>query len=111
MRRIAMILKSSEATTVRKAVAAAGANLVIVTPISRRNGTVNLGRWYCDDAGLDTDQPVRLEVIAEDESSNAIVSVILAHARAGGIENIIPFPGGKQLQEVLPENVRQVVNG
>lgn len=109
MRRIAMVLKSSEAASVRKAATAAGANLVIVTPISKRNGAVNLGRWYCDDVGAD--QAVRLEVIAEDESSNAIVSAILAHARAGGIENIIPFPSGKQSQTVLPETVRQVVNG
>jgi hypothetical protein len=111
MRRIATVLKSSEAATVRKAVTAAGASLVIVTPITRHNGAVNLVMWYCDGAGSNADRPVRLEVIAEDESSNKIVSAILAHARSGGIENIIPFPSAKLTQEVLPESVRQVVNG
>lgn len=111
MRRIAMVLKSIEAAAVRKAVTVAGASLVIATPISRRDGTVNLGKWYCSGAGMDDDQPVRLEVVAEDADSDAVVSAILAHAHAGGIENIIPFPGGKRLQEVLPENARQAAHG
>lgn len=111
MRRIAMVLKSSEATAVRKAVTVAGATLVIVTPVGRRDGTVNLGRWFCERVNTDDDQPVRLEVIAEDSASQQIVSAILAHARSGGIENIIPFPSGKPVREVLPEDLRQVANG
>lgn len=111
MRRIATVLKSSEAATVRKAVTAAGASLVIVTPISRHNGAVNLVMWYCDGAGSGADRPVRFEVITEDANSNNVVSAILANARTGGIENIIPFPAGKLPQEVLPENVRQAANG
>ena len=111
MRRIAMVLKSSEAATVRKAVTAAGASLVIVTPISRHNGAVNLVMWYCDGAGSDADLPVRLEVITEDANSNNVVSAILANARAGGIENIIPFPAAKLPQKTLPEIERDVANG
>lgn len=111
MRRIATVLKSSEAATVRKAVTAAGASLVIVTPISRHDGAVNLVMWYCDGAASGADRPVRFEVITEDANSNSVVSAILAHARTGGIENIIPFPAAKLPQEVLPESVRQAVNG
>jgi len=113
MRRIATVLKSSEAATVRKAVTAAGASLVIVTAVSRHDRSVNLGMWYCDGAGAgsDADRPVRLEVLTEDAHSNNIVSAILANARAGGIENIIPFPTGRLAQEVLPENARQAANG
>jgi len=108
MRRIATVLKSSEAATVRKAVTAAGASLVIVTAISRHDRSVNLGMWYCDGAGAD--RPVRLEVIAEDANSNDVVSAILAHAHTGGIENIIPFPSGKLTPAALPENLREVAN-
>lgn len=108
MRRIATVLNSSEAAIVRKAVTAAGASLVIVTAISRHDSSVNLGMWYCD--GAAADRPVRLEVIAEDANSNKIVSAILANARAGGIENIIPFPAGKPASVILPENERELVN-
>jgi nitrogen regulatory protein PII len=111
MRRIATVLKSSEVSTVRKAVTAAGASLVIITPISSHDGAVNLVMWYCDGAGSNADRPVRLEVVTEDSNSSNVVSAILAHARAGGIENIIPFPTAKPPQEVLPESVRQAVNG
>ena len=111
MRRIAAVLKSSETASVRKAVTAAGASLVIVTPLSPHNDAVNLVMWYCDDASSGVDRPVRMEVIAEDANANNIVSAILANARAGGIENIIPFPTVKQPQEVLPESERQAANG
>jgi nitrogen regulatory protein PII len=112
MRRIATVLKSSEAATVREAVKAAGASLVIVTPLSPHNGAVNLVMWYCDSASSGVDRPVRLEVIAEDANANAnnIVSAILANARSGGIENIIPFLAGKLLQAVLPESKREARN-
>lgn len=111
MRRIATILKASEAATVRKAVTEAGATLVIVTPLARHANAVNLGQWFCDGTMSGADQPVRLEALAEDANATNIVSVILAHARSGGIENIIPFPSGKPVREVLPEAMRQVANG
>lgn len=110
MRHITMVLKSSETATVRKAVLAAGASLVIVTAVSHHNGAVNLGEWYCDGAGSGADRPVRLEVIAEAAKSNNIISTILANARAGGIENIIPFPGGELPQAVLRESKRGAAN-
>lgn len=105
-----MVLKSSETAIVRKAVMAAGASLVIVTPVSRHNGAINLDGWYCDGTGSGADRPVRLEIIADVAKSNNIVSAFLANARAGGIENIISFPAGKPPKATLRESRREEAN-
>jgi len=110
MRRITTVLKSSEAVAVRKAVTAAGASLVIVTPSSSHNGVVNFGEWCGNGAGARADGTVRLEVIVEDATAHNIASAILANAHTCGIENIIPYPAGRRTHLALPEISREAIN-
>lgn len=98
MKRIATILNTSEISAVRKAVTAAGASLVRIAPIVRCGRPVELGMWYRDSAQTGDEQSVRLEVVSEDADSDAIISAILANARVGGIENVVPFPAPAQRQ-------------
>ena len=89
MKRITTVLKASEATAVRKAVCIAGANQTVITRISHRECVTQLGDWYCGTHVSKRDDHVRLDVTADDDHSEAIISAIIKTAHAGKIESIV----------------------
>ncbi len=91
MRRITAVLKETEASCVRKAVTSAGADHVVISHMSLREGTLGLGVWLHDDMDSDADRPVRLDVVVPDEKSSRVISAILRTARVGKIENVVPM--------------------
>ena len=91
MRRITTILKSADATIVRKAVAAAGASHVALIPINR---SAALGDWHCGSFDRTDASHVRIVVTAEDALSDGIFSAILRGAPVGMVECIRVHPRG-----------------
>lgn len=91
MKRITIILKASEVTTVRKAVCAAGGNRVVIATVSSRN-TVELRDWnHGMPASAQNDQ-VRFDVTVDDELSDSVISAIFSSASVGKIETIRLLP-------------------
>jgi nitrogen regulatory protein PII len=88
MRRIRIVLKESDVTAVRKAVCCAGGDRVVVTPRPHRVCAAELADWYCGTPFAQRDDQVSLEVLAEDDRADAVVSAIVATAHVGKIEQI-----------------------
>jgi len=85
MKRITIILKTSEVMSVRKAACIAGANHVVVHPTSHRECA-----WFPSPQASAEGAPVRLGLMVVDRLSDEVVSAILATAHFGKIENISP---------------------
>ncbi|MGO8756368.1 MAG: hypothetical protein ACLQHK_14225 [Gallionellaceae bacterium] len=83
MKRITLILKTSEVMSVRKAACIAGASHVIVHPVSHRECA-----WFPSPQASAEGAPVRLDVMVVDRLSDEVVSAILATAHLGKIEKI-----------------------
>lgn len=83
MKRITLIMKTSEVMAVRKAACIAGANHVVVHAISHRECV-----WFQSPQVSAEDAPVRLDVTVIDSLSEEVVSTILATAPLGKIEKI-----------------------
>jgi nitrogen regulatory protein PII len=83
MKRITLILKTSEVVPIRKAVCIAGAGRIVACPISHRESIS-----FPDPHASAEDEFVRLDVMVVDGQSDEVVSAILATARLGKIEKI-----------------------
>ena len=92
MKLITTVLKSSEVGNVRKAVTVAGAERVVVSMLVRRNRAIELGDWYDSSVSAGQDDPVRVEVMVDDNQADSVVSAIIATARFGKIEKITLYP-------------------
>ena len=84
MKRITLILKTSEVMAVRKAACIAGADHIVAHPVSHRETACFLSRDISAD-----DEFIRLHVMAIDRNSDEVVSAIVKTARVGKIEKII----------------------
>ena len=83
MKRITLILKTSEVMSVRKAACIAGADRIVANPISHWESV-----WFPSSHVSKDDELVRLDVMVVDSQSDGVVSAILATARLGKIEKI-----------------------
>lgn len=83
MKRITTLLRESEAMAVRKAVCVAGAECVVITPISQRLSVIDPWLWHGEQSSAQRDVHVRLEVTADDSHFGGIVSAIrrITHVR------------------------------
>jgi nitrogen regulatory protein PII len=88
LKRITVVLKTSEVTDVRKAIFAAGGNRIVVAPVSHHLCAVELAGWYCGTPGAERDDYARLDVTVDDGQSREVVSAIIATAHTGMIEKI-----------------------
>lgn len=84
MKRITLILKTSEVMSVRKAACIAGANSIVVHPSHRGCSA------YPNPLVSAQDELVRLDLMVVDSQSGEVVCAILATAHSGKIENISP---------------------
>ncbi len=84
MKRITLILKTSEIMCVRKAACIAGANNIVVHPLHREYS------GYPNPLVSAQDELVRLNVMVVDNRLDEVVSAILATAPSGKIETISP---------------------
>jgi len=85
MQRITIILKSSEAMAVRKAVCMAGAECVVIMPMSLGLCATDLEHWCLEQPETRNEVHVRLEVTANEIHHGGIISAIRRVARAGRI--------------------------
>ena len=92
MKRITTVLKSSEVGCVRKAVTVAGAERVVVSMLVRTNRAAELGDWYGSGVVSRQDEPVRVEVMVDDNQADSVISAIIATAQCGKIEKISLCP-------------------
>jgi nitrogen regulatory protein PII len=83
MKRITIILKTSEVMSVRKAACIAGADRIVAHPISHRESI-----WFPSPHVSEDDELIRLDVMVVDSQSDEVVSAILKTARLGKIEKI-----------------------
>jgi len=83
MKRITLILKTSEVMSVRKAACIAGADSIVAHSISHRESV-----WFLNPHVSEDDKFVRLDVMVVDSQSDEVVSAILTTARLGKIEKI-----------------------
>ena len=83
MKRITLILKTSEVMAVRKAACIAGADRIVAHPVSHRETACFSTRDISDD-----DEFIRLDVMVIDKNSDEVVSAIVKTARVGKIEKI-----------------------
>ena len=83
MKRITLILRTSEVIAVRKAACIAGADRMAAHPVSYRECA-----WASIPHIPVEDELVRLEVMAVDSQFDGVVSAILSAARFGKIEKI-----------------------
>jgi len=88
LKRITVVLKTSEVTDVRKAIFAAGGSRIVVAPVSHHLCAVELAGWYCGTPEVERDDYARLDVTVEDGQSREVVSAIIATAHTGMIEKI-----------------------
>lgn len=95
MKRITAVLRTSEATEVRKAIFAAAGDRIVVTTVSHRLCAIELADWHCGMPDADRDRYVRLSVTVEDFRAQQVVSAIIATAHAGMIEKSAYFPTKK----------------
>jgi hypothetical protein len=92
MNRITMLLKTSDVMAVRRAVFAAGADRVVVSPLPRQAWAAYLQDWYFGKPVLWCDAPVRIDVGVDEYHADEIVSAFLATAHVGKIERIAQYP-------------------
>lgn len=83
MKRITLILKTSEVIAVRKAACIAGAERIVAHPISHRESV-----WFSSPHVSAEDELVRLDVMVVDSQFDEVISAILKTARLGKIEKI-----------------------
>lgn len=88
MKRITVVLKTSEVTDVRKAIFAAGGSRIVVAPVSHHLCAVELAGWYCGTPEAERDAYTLLDVTVDDGQSREVVSAIIATAHTGMIEKI-----------------------
>jgi nitrogen regulatory protein PII len=88
MKRITLVLKTSEVTDVRKSIFAAGGSRIVVAPLSHHLCAVELADWYCGMSEAERNDYVRLDVTVDDDQSKEVVSAIIAIAHTGMIEKI-----------------------
>jgi len=91
MNRITILLKSSDVMAVRRAVFAAGASRVVVSPLPRQAWTAYLQDWYFGKPVSWCEAPVRIDVGVDECYSDAVVSAFLTTASAGKIERIAQY--------------------
>ena len=91
MKRITIVLKTSEVTAVRKAVFAAGGSRIMISPASSQNA-VELRDWNCGTPVSAQDAQVRFDVTVDIEHSDGVISAIFASASVGKIETITLLP-------------------
>jgi hypothetical protein len=85
MKRITTVLNESEAMAVRKAVCVAGGECVVITPMPQRLGAIDQKKWDCAQSAAHMEVQVRLEVTADDNHYDGIVSAIQRIAHVGKI--------------------------
>jgi len=85
MKRISTVLRESEAMSVRKTVCIAGAEHVVITPLTYRMCGIDMVDIYSDKMVAELDTHVRLDVMADDNRSGSIVSAIRRIAHHGKI--------------------------
>ena len=95
MKRITLILKTTEVMAVRKAACIAGADRIVAHPISHQESACFSSRDIPAD-----DEFVRLDVMVIDKNSDEVVSAILKTARVGKIEKITPVNARHALANV-----------
>jgi hypothetical protein len=87
MNRITLMLKSSDVMPVRRAVFAAGANRVLVTPLPRQESTKYLD-WYFGKPIPSCDAPVKVDVGVDESHVDGVISAFLRTASVGKIEKV-----------------------
>lgn len=85
MQRITTVLRDSEAMAVRKAVCIAGAEHIVITPVTYRMCGVDLVDIYSEKRMAEWGKQVRLDVMTNNSQSGCIVSAIRRIVRAGKI--------------------------
>lgn len=85
MKRITTVLKEPTALEVRNAVCVAGAERVVITPLTYRMCGVDIVDIYSEKVVAETDKNVRLDVITDNSRSASIISAIQEIAHAGRI--------------------------
>jgi nitrogen regulatory protein PII len=86
MKRITTVLKESEAMSVRKAVCnMAGAERVVITPLSCRMCGVDMVDLYSEKNIAESCKQVRFDVTADDDMASSIMAVIRKISHAGKI--------------------------
>jgi len=88
MNRITMLLKSSDVLAVRKAVFAAGASRVVVSPTPKHAWAADFQDWYFGKQDSWSDAPVQVDVTVDENHADGIVSAFLKTAHVGKIERI-----------------------
>jgi nitrogen regulatory protein PII len=106
MKRITVLLKSSEATPVRKAIAAAGGERTMVAHAALRACSLELADWYCGPADATGGHYSRLDALVQDDRADAVMSAILATARTGMIERVVSLQ--KRVEPTPVRNIRPV---
>jgi nitrogen regulatory protein PII len=85
MKRITLILKTSEIMAVRKAACIAGADRITACPVSQRDTA-----YFSNRNNPADDEFVRLDVMVIDKNADEVVSAIVKTASVGKIEKICP---------------------
>ena len=85
MKRISAVLKESDAMAVRKAVCVAGGERVVIYPMPHRLCVIDPEERDCVQQAARAEAHVRLEVTANDNCHDGIVSAIRRIAHAGKI--------------------------
>jgi hypothetical protein len=85
MKRIATLVRESEAMAVRKAVCMAGAESVVITPITPHSDAINSWLWNGERPSAPIDVHVRFEVRTDDSHYGGIVSAIKRAVHVGNI--------------------------
>lgn len=88
MNRVTMLLKSSDVMAVRRAVFAAGASRVVVTPLPRQAWAASLQDWYFGKPVSWCEAPVRIDVGVDKYHADDVVSAFLKTASVGKIEKV-----------------------
>jgi hypothetical protein len=88
MNRITMLLKSSDVMAVRRAVFAAGAHRVVVSPLPRQAWAAYLQDWYFGKPPSWNEAPIKIDVGVDECHADKVVSAFLTTAHVGKIEKI-----------------------
>ena len=88
MKRITVVLKTSEVTDVRKAIFAAGGNRIVVAPVSPHLYAVESAGGSCGTPETERNDYARLDVTVDDGQSREVVSAIIAIAHTGMLVKI-----------------------
>jgi hypothetical protein len=89
---ITMLLNTSEVMAVRRAVFAAGASRVVVSPLSKQARAAHFQDWYFGKNNARCDAPIRIDVGVDESHEDDVVSAFLATAHVGQIERIARPP-------------------